>query len=264
VNSFSIIVPAHDDILATARTLSNLVHQGGITLPEWEIIVVSDGPNKMIRNVVRTAQKTAIEEKQPVVLRYLWTKHFQGTGNPGRALGLKAATKDWVMFIDSGTSVIHHAMFMIDFALRQTPDAEMVVWDIIQLVDPVPFVWFSYHMKKALENEKIGYWIPGVGAAVRRELAQQVEWPNVSVSDWAYWCAVWKLLKRPIQLAIVSHPLVIPYAAYDFKRFRALSGPKAWDTSNFDLDFEEAYPEAAGVTDGSKSVPDGTRQNNSG
>ncbi len=228
--------------MATARTLSNLIFQNG-TPVEREIIVVSDGPSKLVRKVVHYARKVAETEKQPVTIEYLWTPTYNATGNVGRALGLKAAKKDWVLFIDSGTSVFTHAFAMMDFALQDKPDSEMIMWDIIQMVDPVPFVYFSLYLKHCVEFEKIGYWVPGVSAAIKREIGQQVEWPKVLQSDWKYWCDVWKLLKKPVKLSLIQHPLVIAYGAYDHKRFRALQGPLAWDASNFDKDYNEVAHE---------------------
>jgi Glycosyltransferases, probably involved in cell wall biogenesis len=239
MSTFSVIVPAHDSEMATARTCANLVYQRGRKVPR-EVLVVADGPTKWARSVARTANKKAQDEGQPVEFIYSHTPRFNGTGNIGRAQALLQAKNDYVLFIDSGTVCLDHMFEMLDFAVQEKPDTELIAWDVIQMVDPVPFIHFSAHLEPIVNDDKIGYYIPGVGAAIRREIGQTVKWPNTGTSDWAYWSAIWKKLSKPVKLTALKHPLVIAYAGYDNKRWRRIPSPDQWLKDGYDKSFDES------------------------
>jgi len=153
---------------------------------------------------------------------------------------LTKAKNDYVMFIDSGTVVLKHAFEMLNYSFVEKPDTDIFIWDVIQLVDPVPFIHFAFHFKTIVAEEKIGYWITGVGAAIRREIGQSIVWPNTNASDWAYWSAIWKKMNKPVKAALINSPLVIAYAGYDYKRFRDAESPNHWKELGYHLSYDES------------------------
>lgn len=237
--TFSVIVPAYDDEMATVRTLSNLIYQSGPPVTR-EVLVVADGPIKWVRSAVRLANQKALEAKQPIEFIYMHTSRHYGTGNIGRALALTKVKNDWVFFIDSGTVVLAHTFEMLHYALLDKPDADIIIWDVIQMVDPVPFIHFAFNFKPLLESEKIGYWITGVGAAIRKEIGQLEVWPNTNASDWAYWSAIWKRMTKPVKACLINSPLVIAYAGYDHKRYRDTKTPEYWHNLGYNLSYDES------------------------
>jgi hypothetical protein len=235
----SIIMPVSDDVTATARTCSNIIYQKGNKV-DREVLVVADGPAKWARHVVNTANEKAQKANQPCEFKYLYTSQHSGTGNIGRALALKAAVGDWVCFIDTGTSVMPHAMHMIDFVHRVEPDSQIIAWDIVQMLDPAPFIHLSATLKNYVNDKSIGYYIPGVGAAVKREIAQSVPWPNIRTSDWLYFCKIWEKLDKPVRISCIQSVLVIAYGGYDHKRYRDFPEHDVLIKSGYDLPYEEA------------------------
>ena len=236
---FSIVVPAHTEEFDTARTLANLIYQMGPKVPR-EIIIVSDGPRPEMRRVVQFAKQKLAEEDQPVTIRYAETKEQTGTGNIGRDLGLRKATGEWVMFIDSGTAVLNTMFGMLKLAVEEKPDAQIILWDIIQQLDPAPFAHFCILAEPFFNDESIGYFVPGVGAAIRRTIGQQEQWPNVGPSDWAYWSRIWKRLDKPVRAALIKYPMVIAYSASEKKRYRRSRPDSEYRNWGYYLPYDEA------------------------
>jgi hypothetical protein len=250
--SFSIIVPTYQDYEVLARTLSNLIVQ---SVPQIvrEVHVVSDGHDEMTEYVCAEASAFARKNGQAVNILYAPTLTHYGSGNMPRNAGLAGARRDWVMFIDSGTSVVYPTFHVLGLWIQNEPKTDVILWDVIQMLDPVPV----YNQVTAMLGlDKTNGWpyaVPGIGVAIRRELAQSADWPDVGESDWGYLSRIWDNL-RASGLSVeeaqkkysgIPMALTVGYGAKRKRRIRTPVDPKHWDKElSSGWNEEKAWPTA--------------------
>lgn len=264
--TFSIVVPTWKETMALARTLSNIVHQTA-DVPV-EVIVVSDGADPTALQVCRATVEyvkvtqgraafdiegkavqdwtTAAVNKQTAI-RYLELADHTGDGNLPRHAALKQATMGWVLFADAGTAIMECLVDTLVFAFKQYPSCRFVTWDIIQMVDPVPYQTQSAYVSEVDKTKGLPYVIPGVGAAVPRAVAQEVTWPlGERASDWAFYSAVWEKLfplgepSGDNQVAFIPRVMTIPYAYLHEPKTRARGTTKDWLEAGNDMGYAQA------------------------
>lgn len=251
--SFSCIIPAHEDPDALARTLMNLIVQRFVEKQcRIEAVVVGDGLDKIHAEICAQANKYAESVGHDVKVVYCHLKGHSGTGNIPRNAGLKIARNDWVLFTDQGTGVCHDAIetvaAAIEKALKAGLDPKFIVWDVVQLTDPVPTTSTITTLLQSKRDRGLPYVIPGIGCAVRRDLAQTVDWPNVGPSDWAYFSRLWeKAFGRPeipevVTKSVVTIPwvLTVAYANKSTRRERWPHAQAEFDTLGYDQGYDSA------------------------
>lgn len=219
--TFTAIVPCHGNHAELMRTLSNLCYQAA--RPKTEILVASDGPDEMTEQLVHEIQAFVDSPKDPfvnhnVTLRYMHTPKRLNNGNVPRAMALKEATNDWIMFVDAGTGVLIHLMAMVADTIRGDATTGIVLYDVLVCAPPslslLPAFWVQDPPGSGPFNRPEN--IAGVGATVRRDLAQRVPWPQIQPSDAIYWSKVWdELLAAGATAGVVGYPLVVAYAHKD-------------------------------------------------
>lgn len=249
--SFSIIVPTWGDFDGLARTIGNLCLQSGTDIKR-EILVISDGFEEKAKQVVEHYKKFVVAKDlaDVVGVGYGHVRAHNGSGNYARRLGLKAAKMDWVMFIDAGTSVCLDCLDAIATSIEQNPEATIVNWDIVQLLDPIPIASSVRAVQNTKRDKGLPYVIPGVSVAVRRDVAQTVEWPvDVRGSDWAYMSQIWKARfgepedekKVEKELVLIPWTLVVSYGARTERKARE---PLTRQQYN-DLGYEQGWHHAS-------------------
>lgn len=193
---FSVIVPAYGDPEGLYRTLANLSIQScdadGNYVPR-EIIVIGDGHEKATEKCCKEVFKQ-LRKVNHIKLDYLYTDRHMGNGNIPRRIGLRRATGVWTMFIDSGTALAYDAFNSLATAVLKFPDAKFITWEMWQMLDPVCIVSKAEAIVYADRSNGLPYIFPGCGTAVRRDIAQLIEWPNTHASDWAYFSQLWDKL----------------------------------------------------------------------
>ena len=247
--SFSIIVPTFGEHESLARTLGCLVWQRPeVANVEREIWVIGDGFEEQAQKVVNIMQAHAKEQKQNVSIGYAHLKAHLGNGNIARARGLKQATKDWVVFIDNGTMVTHDFLSALTNAMEKVPAAQFIMYDIVQLLDPVPVVTSVHILEQADRSKGLPYVIPGNAACIKREYAQAIEWPNVSASDWAYYSLLWKHMfglpedeeKIQSEVVLIPNVLGVAYAARTQRKLRYPATKEQYFAAGYDQPWEAA------------------------
>ena len=190
--SFSVIIPTHADNDALRATLDSLVVQSRPAISyDLEVIIVGDGLDVQTKAIVsRFAAETRRNNLRILPWYYALTEH-SGTGNLPRKHGLLRARNDWVIFLDTGAAATYRMFENLCNALDQHPDVWIMTWDMLQLVQPVPIMTSVYAVLNSPRDNGLPYILPGCATAVRRDWAQQTEWPNVRASDWAYFSTVW-------------------------------------------------------------------------
>jgi len=113
--------------------------------------------------------------------------HCKLGAGPTRTRALKAATTEWVAFLDDDDELMgHHLSTLLDTALEFEAD---VVWPWFQVVggtDPVP-------MNRGRQWDSASPFTFPMTTLVRNELAQQCAFPEPipnadnSGEDWAFW-----------------------------------------------------------------------------
>ncbi len=91
MNSFSIIVPVYNVEKYLNKCLESLVNQ---TYKDYEIIIVNDGSTDKSQNIINNYK----EKYSKIVKSY---KKKNGGLSSARNYGLKKATKDYILFVDS-------------------------------------------------------------------------------------------------------------------------------------------------------------------
>jgi hypothetical protein len=228
----------------------NLIIQSEAGRPVYrEILVMGDGQEDEAEYLVAEANLFAAKHGQNVNIQYRPTLAHHGTGNVPRALGLDNATQEWVMFIDSGTSVVHTAFELLAVDIISTPDPLWRCWDLVQLVDPVPTFYFGGSFKFIDKSAGLPYVMPGVASCLRRDIAQATPWPNTRCSDWAYYGAVWKKLREDghtvedIENKLISFipaTLTVAYGASPDRRLRDPASNEDFFAQGNHKPFEEA------------------------
>ena len=254
--SFSIIIPTWEDPSALAGTLLNLIYQkcgiqaatDGMLDIEREVIVVGDGREEAVEQVVIAANETARELGQRVRVWYGALKEHCGNGNLPRRMGLKRATKDWVIFLDTGTGVSYNCFSVLAEAIERYPDLRLISWDMVSILQPAPIVSCARVVLECDRSKGLPYVIPGNAAAIKREDAQKVEWPNVRESDWAYFSQLWASMfgapgkedQAEIDRAVGLIPwtMTIAYAYHKDIRTRAPNNLKTYKSSGYDKGWE--------------------------
>ena len=250
--SFSIIIPTYDDPSALAGTLLNIIYQktgvraslGDMLDIEREVIVVGDGYEEAAEKVVQAANDTAHSLGQRVKVHYKAIKERCGNGNIPRNAGLKLATKDWVMFIDTGTGVSYDCFSVLAEAAERFPELQLITWDMVSILQPAPIVSCSRVVLECDRSAGLPYVIPGNAAAVRREVAQKVDWPNVRESDWAYFSQLWETLfgkpgaedqaKIDVGVGLIPWTMTIAYAYHKDIRTRVPNSMEKHVKSGYD------------------------------
>ena len=177
---------------------------------------------------MKEAAGFAEKMRQNIVFKYDFLKEHAGTGNVARARGLKEAENDWVLFIDSGTACTRPLFQLLYYTIRDESNAEWIVWDAINYVDPVPMLAPASIAKLVDKSKGMPYCIGGVQATLKRELAQSVEWPNVKESDWAYYSQIWNVLlaregsvdAAEARMSFIPTVLTLSYAARNERRVK--------------------------------------------
>lgn len=190
--SFSVIIPTYKDPEALRRTLANLIIQSCDEREMFvarDLLVIGDGYEKRAEKVCAETL-VAIKNMPHIRLGYYYVKH-QGDGNLARAAGLRKAERDWVVFCDAGTGVQKEFFNACTMAILQNPASKFVTWDMWQGIDPVPIVSNAKAVFECTRSGGLPYVFPGCATAVRREVAQLIDWPCIDASDWVYFSQLW-------------------------------------------------------------------------
>lgn len=252
--SFSIVIPTYKDHPALARTLCNIICQSDPARKILrECIVVGDGYEEEAKKVCESANTVAKNDGQNVKVWYYNLKTHAGNGNYPRAAGLKKATGDYVTFFDAGTGVCVNCFATIASVIQKKPDAKLISWDIVQVLDPVPITSVCQLVATQDRTKGLSYVIPGVSAAVKREIAQQVNWPDVRESDWAYFSLLWEKMygkgseeteevKKRMNDEVILIPwvLTVAYANRSERKVRMPATLEDYNKSGYNIGFSEA------------------------
>lgn len=227
--TFSVIMPTWGEFEGLKRSLANVVYQ---SRPEIfrEVIVVGDGFEEGAKQLVELAQETARKEKQNVKIWYLSLSGHSGTGNIPRAIGLERATQEWVCFFDAGTSICHNLFGVLNEAIQEHNDVLITTWDMVQMLDPVPFTSVAKATIECDRSNGLPYVLPGCATAVKREAAQLIPWPNAEASDWVYFSRLWEKLfyadgkedleKVDKSVMIIPWTMTVAYGAREKRKWR--------------------------------------------
>jgi len=250
--SFSVIVPTYGDFEGLGRTLVNMVYQNEEGRPvQREILVIGDGYEEEAMKMCMDSNEFAKKQNQAARVWYFHTKGHSGNGNLPRAAGLKRARKDWVIFIDAGTSVTHDCFHILSIGGAERPNLQLMTWDMVQLTDPVPVVTTVYAVDKVDRSNGLPYVLPGCATAVKRELAQSVDWPDTRASDWAYFSTIWEKAfglpedKAKVEEGILLIPktLTVAYGARTKRKSRMPSTLEEFNKQGYGMGFAKAARE---------------------
>jgi hypothetical protein len=261
--SFSLVIPTWGGADALAKTLQTTVVQSSPARDyDVEILVIGDGFEQSVKNLLDEFAHAVRKQGLRIYPWYFALREHVGNGNFPRREGLKKATKDWVIFIDTGTALTHRALEFIHRALDQNPDAKFVTWDMAQRMCPVPVMTTVYSVVNTPRTNGLPYVLPGCATAVRRDCAQKVEWPcDQRASDWAFFSQVWanefgtgefeRLEDINRQVVLIPSTLTIAYAYTPEPKWRWPMTPDEYLAEGFD----KGYVNASSLTD-SQLIPD--------
>ncbi len=228
---FAIVVPTYKDADGLKRTLVNIINQPReFAMIRRNVYVMGDGFERRAKKAIEFAAGVAQRAQQNVSFWYHVTKEHHGTGNIPRDAGLQVAEGTWVCFIDAGTSVCNSFLPQLVDAHITYPEAKVVTWDMVQMLDPIPIVTSVYAVQQMPRTHGLPYVFPGCATMWRLPDAQQVRWPNVRESDWAYSCLMWEKLfvvggvedteKVDREVVLVPKVLTVAYGARTLRRQR--------------------------------------------
>lgn len=248
--SLSIVIPTWGDPQALNGTLTNIAMQAdeGRAI-EREVLVIGDGFEQEAKSAVERAAKLAARMNQNAKFWYYALKEHTGGGNYPRAAGLRRAGRDWVIFLDAGTALCHYATAVIAVTIKTNPEAKIVTWDMVQLTDPVPVTTTVYAVQNADRSKGLPYVFPGCATAVRRDLAQQVDWPDVPASDWAYFSMIWEKAFGPAgaerdgadsEVVLIPWTLTVAYAYRKQRKQRMPLKEDGFKRLGYDMGWQQA------------------------
>lgn len=257
--SFSVIIPTFGDGKALAGTLNNILAQSELGRnADIEVLVMGDGFETQAKKLTEDAEGVARSHGLGCYFFYTPIKH-SGSGNIPRAEGLRMARKDWVVFLDAGTGVTWRCFEVLIEAITSHPDVKLISWDMVQDLDPVPITTTVQAFFHSDRSQGMPYIFPGCATAVRRDIAQQVEWPNVGPSDWAYFSRIWHVLFGPFEtekaedidkgLLLIQWTLTVAYLHKTNRKWRKpIESVDEFEAKKYHLGWEQAQ-ELSGATE---------------
>ena len=119
---FSFIIPCWEQTHLLKCLLQSIVCQ---TYPNWEVILVHDGPNP--------THKSRLKEflNDPRFKYYNTNIRHEHWGHYGRVLGLKKATGDWVIHSNDDNYFVPILLEEIIKELNNNPTSNFVYWEMI-------------------------------------------------------------------------------------------------------------------------------------
>lgn len=265
IPSFSVIVPTYREFDGLRRTLGNIVYQSAHEV-EREVLVIGDGHEPEVEKIIKLAQAAAVDDRQNV---RIWYKHLTmhtGGGNIPRRVGLKDAMKDYVVFIDAGTGVTHNMFEVLAVLFLKNPEIKIANWDMVQQLDPVPFVSNSALLNSCDRSKGLPYVIPGCSVAIAREYAQKVEWPDTPASDWVYTSKLWNEVfftdgkedeeRVSKEVALIPWVLTIAYGARSIRKWRPPMSQQQYEANGWAQGYEKPEGEVKGQDGATDREPD--------
>ena len=181
MTSFSIIIPIHGSRTGE-RPISSLINQYGN--PDYEVLVVEDDNAKL--KVVPDFVKIVKHHDQRLE-RAISTNE-----------GLAAATKEWVIFLDSDDELISTALYDLTHAINRFPDYKIFHYGGIVMWEPKTVDELDYDSRTTIRqtpdlpdgNPGMGYFETGLVASghfcFKRELYTELGGFPPEMSPYAF------------------------------------------------------------------------------
>lgn len=146
----SIIVPVYNSAKYLRKCLDSLVNQ---TYSNIEIILVNDGSSDNSLDIIKEYQK-----KYSNILVFSITNHGQGYA---RNLGLRKASGDYIMFVDSDDYVSTNIVAKL---VDSISDSDVSVCDMYEVVNGNEIYYVNYH---CFENDQINFMLSNPGPVAK-------------------------------------------------------------------------------------------------
>ena len=111
-NSFSIIIPVAERKNLVQKTIKSIQNQ---LFQNWELIVVDDGSTDGTKEVLDEIAKT--EERMKVIHHPVRVQRVKTRND-----GMRAATKDWICWLDSDDEYVRTYLDSLNWAINEYPD----------------------------------------------------------------------------------------------------------------------------------------------
>jgi CDP-glycerol glycerophosphotransferase len=157
----SIVIPTYKTQERWLRRIIDIILAQ--TLTEWELIIVNDGPDENIKNIVfsysnivKVVQESENETSESdSKIRYIQTEQHYGFAGHGRNIGLKKARGEYIFFHDHDDSLysVNGAKYaleeMYSEIIGENEKYDVLIFNPIKLID--------YNMEKLRDIDKFHF-----------------------------------------------------------------------------------------------------------